>query len=242
MAVEVGQPDGFKEPKFIFDRRKIIAHYLKGSFIIDFISIFPFYLFNTEGDAGRSNVFVRFLRMARLARIARATKIFGVFKYFTDSETMDSILTFLNRYQSVTRLFGTLFIVFLLSHFTACMWYYTAKLDNFNPDTWVVRGGYRDETDGTLYLISFYFAFTSLTTVGYGDIVAYTDAEVMIAILWMIFGVCVYSFIIGTLTALFAAMDAKQESIETKLNQFKFYADSMNLPFNIKNEIDKEIK
>lgn len=155
---------------------------------------------------------------------------------------MDEILNFLNRYKSVTSLFRTLFIVFLLSHFTACMWYFTARMDDFSPDCWVVRYGYENEDDGTLYLISFYFAFTILTTVGYGDIVAYTTEEVCIAILWMIFGVCVYSFIIGTLTALFAAMDAKQEAIEAKLNQFKYYADSMGLPADIRREIEKEIK
>ena len=202
-AIEIGKNDGFSKPKFVLDRRKIIMNYLKGSFVIDVISIWPFYLMDAN-DTGRSNVFVRFLRMARLSRIARATKIFGVFKYFTDSDTMESILAFLNRYQSVTRLFGTLFIVFLLSHLTACMWYFSARLDDFGPDTWVVRYGYQNEPDETLYLTSFYFAFTILTTVGYGDIVAYTTIEVIIAIFWMIFGVCVYSFVIGTLTAIFA--------------------------------------
>ena len=37
--------------------------------------------------------------------------------------------------------------VLLLVHITACFWFYVAKFEDFNPDTWVVRHGYMDASN-----------------------------------------------------------------------------------------------
>jgi hypothetical protein len=60
-------------------------------------------------------------------------------------------------------------------------------------------------------LISFYWAFNTLTTVGFGDINAYTIGERIFAILWMIFGIGFYSFTIGNMTNLIESMDTANE-------------------------------
>jgi len=84
-----------------------------------------------------------------------------------------------------------------------------------------------DEELGDLYLIWLYFAITSLTTVGYGDISAYTSAEMIIAMIWMIFGVAVYSFIVGTLSSLLTSMDARAEMVESKVEMYQYFGHDM---------------
>jgi hypothetical protein len=59
---------------------------------------------------------------------------------------------------------------------------------------------------------------TSLTTVGYGDVSVRTHTEIIISLIWMIFGVFIYSFILGTLTSVLASMDSRSEMVEQKLN------------------------
>ena len=68
-------------------------------------------------------------------------------------------------------------IVILFTHIMACLWYFLAKFDGFSPDTWVVRYEFQDENDSMLYLISFYYILTTITTVGYGDMTGYTVNE-----------------------------------------------------------------
>jgi voltage-gated potassium channel Kch len=58
-----------------------------------------------------------------------------------------------------------------------------------------------NESEGRLYLAGLYFAITTLTTVGYGDISAGTTGEYIICILWMMFGVGFYSLLAGTLSS-----------------------------------------
>ena len=92
--------------------------------------------------------------------------------------------------------------VCFLVHLMACFWYLLAKLENFGPDTWVVRSGLIDDDYLTKYLSSVYWAFQTLTTVGYGDISAHTNLEICLSLAWMIFGVGFYSFTIGNLSSI----------------------------------------
>lgn len=62
------------------------------------------------------------------------------------------------------------------------MWYFTARWDDFDPDTWVAKTGYLDESDFRKYMYCFYFAITVITTVGYGDMPIGTTFEKTLAI------------------------------------------------------------
>ena len=74
-------------------------------------------------------------------------------------------------------------------HIVGCFWYYTAVLDEFGPDTWVFRYDYLDSDDKTLYIASIYWVFSTITTVGYGDIVPFTQLERVFTLFLMGFGV-----------------------------------------------------
>jgi hypothetical protein len=83
------------------------------------------------------------------------------------------------------KIFNFVLLVFMLSHLAGCIWGLIAinemedsvipgGASTFNPMSWPNRiFGYTtfDEAGlGTMYLLSFYWALTTLTTLGYGDI------------------------------------------------------------------------
>ena len=65
----------------------------------------------------------------------------------------------------------------IMAHWFGSIWFWAAKLANFEPRTWVVRIGIQDHTTGEKYLFSFYWAVTTMFTIGYGDINALTDSK-----------------------------------------------------------------
>lgn len=85
----------------------------------------------------------------------------------------------------------------------------------------MVRHDFIDESKLTLYLVSYYWAFTILTTVGFGDITAQTNTEMLICIIWMVFGIGVYSFLVGTLTSVLSTIDSKNIILTERVNQIE---------------------
>lgn len=75
------------------------------------------------------------------------------------------------------RLLIFVFLVTIFAHIMGCMWYFIAKLDDLRPETWVVRMGLVDAPHSEIYLTCIYYIFTTITTVGYGDISGETSYE-----------------------------------------------------------------
>ena len=94
-------------------------------------------------------------------------------------------------------------------HLMACMWYLVAKLGDFDWQCWVVQSHIIDKSGPYQYLVSVYWALQTLTTVGYGDIHAYSVSEKIAALVWMILGVGFYSFTIGNLSSIINTIDVK---------------------------------
>lgn len=97
-----------------------------------------------------------------------------------------------------------LFGLFLI-HLFSCFWYLTAKLDDLNDDTWVLRKGLVYSSTELLYWESVYWAVQVLTTVGYGDFGAATTAEYIINLIWMLVGVGYYQIFFGQIISVITA-------------------------------------
>jgi len=139
---------------------------------------------------------------------------------------------------NLERLFYFLIGFLVLTHISACMWYFIAKLDNFSPDTWVSRLGYLDQSYFDLYILSIYWTLTTVTTVGYGDVNAFTTGEKVYNLFIMSFGVIMYSFAIGSLTTIVTNLDAKTAEVNQKLQILS----SLRAEFKIDNEIYEKVR
>jgi hypothetical protein len=68
------------------------------------------------------------------------------------------------------------------------------------------------------YLTALYWAATTVTTVGYGDISASTDIEMMFAFVAMVFGVMTFATVSGTLTTIVMSSKAAEQVYNEKMD------------------------
>ena len=128
----------------VTDQKEIKRNYLRTFFPIDVIANFPFELIVILiGDLSIANVsLVLFLRLFRLLRVVRLLKIFQ--QWSEKSWTNSGYL----------RIQKFIIIILLAIHWIACLWFFTAYLDRFPPDSWVVRAGIETADNFTQYLRS----------------------------------------------------------------------------------------
>lgn len=109
------------------------------------------------------------------------------------------------------------FQIFFAAHFIACFWFYLTNphVTGVGPDgthagrdddasglvsgirTWTIEFGVSDATVQTQYIASLYWTFTTMLTVGYGDIHATNTGERLYSTLTMLFGAIMFGAIIA---------------------------------------------
>jgi len=231
------------EENLVKNHRKIIKKYLKSWFIIDIISVLPVsYFFNSSG---KFSGLTKISKLPKLYRLVKLTKLLRITKMSSKGNLNKVTKFFMEKLKinaNVERLFFFVLTFLLMNHLCACFWYFMAKIEDFSPDSWVVRLGYIDSSNIELYIISFYWTLTTVTTVGYGDITAGTTIERIYNLFIMSFGVLLYSFAIGSLSSIVSTLDQKSEEMNQKLQILSSIKKEFNLEQNIYDKVRKVIK
>ena len=231
------------EENLVKNHKKIIKKYLKSWFIVDIISVLPVsYIFNASG---RLSGLTKISKLPKLYRLVKLTKLLRITKMSSKGNLNKVTKFFMEKLKinaNVERLFFFVLTFLLMNHLCACFWYFMAKIEDFSPDSWVVRLGYIDSSNIELYIISFYWTLTTVTTVGYGDITAGTTIERIYNLFIMSFGVLLYSFAIGSLSSIVSTLDQKSEEMNQKLQILSSIKKEFNLEQNIYDKVRKVIK
>lgn len=195
---------------------KIFLNYLATWFLIDLISIFPFELFLNDGGG--------FTDFAQLSRIFKLFKIFRIIKMtdrLSKNKNRHRFTGIIHMSRQVEEFIAFVLVIILLTHITGCIWYFISTLeDDIN---WLTMLQFPKETSLDLYLISFYWAFSTICTVGFGDITPVTVSEKIFNICWICMGVAFYSYTIGTLSNILNSSNSTKSVISSRfafLNQF----------------------
>lgn len=117
-------------------------------------------------------------------------------------------------------------ILFVIAHLVACVWHGLVVLneqDSNKERHWVKTNQLTEVSTSRVYLISLYWAFTTMTTVGYGDITVVTNNEKAFAIVVMIIGGICFGYIVGNVTSMLENLDMVGALHEQKLDAVKEY-------------------
>ena len=149
-------------------------------------------------------------------------------------------------------LFSLAFHVFVVCHICSCLWAYTNFSANSLPEQgWIIGRdvcvSFADCGDQKLwlYLLSMYWSFTTLTTVGYGDIGPSSSGratqvgvlEVLCSIVVQACGALIFASVVGEISSAMTARNNKEEKIMNKMNALIDYMASGSKPGSFRDEI-----
>ncbi|CAE7240911.1 KCNH6 [Symbiodinium sp. CCMP2456] len=235
----------------------IYRHYLKGQFLVDFLSTVPIDRIVEAFLADASN-YGRVLKLTRFARIFRLMKLARMLKLFRLVHSAESSV-------QVSPLFLRLGLLFMnvcfLAHVVACMWHWLAtlpldpqgcvsgRLECFGDDsiedgsaTWLQGSGGSQDTDTNAkkYVAALYWVFTTMTTVGYGDIFPMNNIERVFAVGVMIFGATVFGYIVGSVAEM--ATHGRQNPAAQSLLMMRQYCEEHGFHQKVVNSVRRHVE
>jgi hypothetical protein len=114
-------------------------------------------------------------------------------------------------------------------------------IGKINPDSkvnWIYKQGLVDSTDWDVYVTAMYFTFTTIITVGYGDIVAVSNIEKFFCMALMFLGGFMYSLLTGLLSTIVHEEDNEDKTLNHQLKLLK----EMKHEYNIDKRLYKQVK
>lgn len=241
----------------VFELAAISARYTRGWFWIDVAAGLPldsvermqngtfWCSFNAggctkegDGDGGfQIFKFIKLARMLKLLRLFRIKRLLEKYEHhfvhylpWVDFASLIGLLLFLGH------VFGCFFYFFS----TKDWWSDSEKERLGEEDTWIYsQFGVNPEDHGvwTRYIAAMYWAFTTMTTVGYGDISATTVAERLFAIIGMIAGGFVFSLLIGSVAGVMSASKRREVAMQTKLSLVTSFLRDNKVPHALSSKV-----
>jgi CRP-like cAMP-binding protein len=178
-------------PKMIKD------NYLSLWFWIDLGSTVPIDKI-VEAIIGGGGGGLRSLKLIRIVRLVRLLKLVKLLKI--DMSAVEEVIELDETVQKTLRLFA---LLYGLAHFFGCFWNMATTVDPIYIHQNLTLFDDVEEVplpDG--YIGAQYWAFTTMTTVGYGDILPEEDGGRFYATTMMIIGATFFSFIVGSAAAI----------------------------------------
>lgn len=81
-----------------------------------------------------------------------------------------------------------------------------------------------------------------MTTVGFGDVRPTNQPEIILNIVWMLFGVVFWTFVIGNLTAAFTETSEHEQEMRKKVEIVRCFAKNYKLSIKNENKLKSLIK
>lgn len=212
-----------KYDAYVTIRRLIFDQYLKSWLIVDFLAFVPFDIIVTLMIKGSKNTDLSTVQLIKVMRLLRLLKLMKL-------SPLSSHITYIEEFFNVSHvILSVLFTVFkllIMGHFLACVWWgASSQLSDLpwydsaqHQYTLLSHAPFRDQ-----YVTSLYFAMTTLTTTGYGDITPVNSPERGLAIFMFIIGALVFGYVTANVAVIIGHYSHLEARSNKYTNQIKEY-------------------
>ncbi|GMH45914.1 hypothetical protein BSKO_13877 [Bryopsis sp. KO-2023] len=208
--------------------RKVARQYLRFWFWADIASTLPVSHMMKVGILPENQFILtlKLLRVIRLFRMLKVARLMNRFKWWV-------LIRF-----SVRSIIKFVLIILMVAHWNTCLWCLMTRWGH-SEDTWA--GFYQINLDAIawpkLYLICFYWAITTMTTIGFGDLRPVTDPEKVLTLLVMCTGSCCYAYGITQIVTIVSNLNMADVYYHAQVDNIHEYSERRGLPRSLNHRI-----
>jgi potassium voltage-gated channel Eag-related subfamily H protein 8 len=144
---------------------------------------------------------------------------------------------------------GAVFVMMYVCHIVSCIWYYVGD-DDGGTEGWISKqlplwtgNPAAEKADlasvdlSTKYITAFYWSITTISTVGFGDIVAQTQSERLFSIMAEMFGSLMFAVLIGVLGSMMVGQKLLEEKVSKQLSELREFMQAKGIPKELRIKI-----
>nr|XP_019588611.1 PREDICTED: potassium voltage-gated channel subfamily H member 6 isoform X9 [Rhinolophus sinicus] len=217
--------------------RRIAVHYFKGWFLIDVVAAIPFDLLIFRTGSDETTTLIGLLKTARLLRLVRVARKLDRYSEYGAAVLFLLMCTFA-----------------LIAHWLACIWYAIGNVERpyLEPkigwlDSLGAQLGKRynvsDPASGPSvqdkYVTALYFTFSSLTSVGFGNVSPNTNSEKVFSICVMLIGSLMYASIFGNVSAIIQRLYSGTARYHTQMLRVREFIRFHQIPSPLRQRLEE---
>uniref|UniRef100_A0A3Q3SXN8 Voltage-gated inwardly rectifying potassium channel KCNH2 n=1 Tax=Mastacembelus armatus TaxID=205130 RepID=A0A3Q3SXN8_9TELE len=210
---------------------RIAVHYFKGWFLIDMVAAIPFDLLIYR-DEEETTTLIGLLKTARLLRLVRVARKLDRYSEYGAAVLFLLMCTFA-----------------LIAHWLACIWYAIGNVERNGSIGWLHTLGdqlgkhYNTNVSGPSikdkYVTALYFTFSSLTSVGFGNVSPNTNSEKIFSICVMLIGSLMYASIFGNVSAIIQRLYSGTARYHTQMLRVREFIRFHQIPNPLRQRLEE---
>jgi len=218
----------------VLDWRAVAHHYLTTWFLLDVVSSLPIDLLIAAGMSSMQPS--KLLKSSKVFKVFRLLSLGRFVKIIEGSPFCDRLDDFIADYNLFWKctVLSTLISMAVACHWMSCFLHYACE------SFFITNGVHNDFK--SKYIAGFYWAMTTITTVGYGDLIPSTSLERMLAMPCMVFGGCFYGSVISTMSSCVFAVELNKRIYEEKMIQVNSWLRYHGLPSRLTHKVRRYFK
>ncbi|TSN57724.1 Potassium voltage-gated channel subfamily H member 6 [Bagarius yarrelli] len=214
---------------------RIAVHYFKGWFLIDLVAAIPFDLLIFRSGE-ETTTLIGLLKTARLLRLVRVARKLDRYSEYGAAVLFLLMCTFA-----------------LIAHWLACIWYAIGNVERSGLSRigWLDSLGeqlgkpYNDTIPSSgptikdKYVTALYFTFSSLTSVGFGNVSPNTNPEKIFSICVMLIGALMYASIFGNVSAIIQRLYSGTARYHTQMLRVREFIRFHQIPNPLRQRLEE---
>ena len=233
------------EMDIIINNKKIFFNYIKNNFLFDLLEGVPLYTIIKIFMKQNKTIYLGYSQIETLTitflLLIKPLKVFKIIKR-KNNKVLEKIFMLFNDNYSLERLIKFLIyflIFFLFAHLFICLHIYLTLRSYPN---WLIHIDIMNENFSTKYLASFYFLMTTMTTVGYGDIICISFIERIYHIFLLVLGTLLYTFLVSKIGNYLRDQSHERTKLDKDLNILEnIRITHPNMPFKLYSKIKNHL-